>query len=431
MDLPQEILCHILAFLDSKKVIKQMRLVNRLFAVASTSYLFDSVQLSATTEDLRHAKLIRDRFKQLIKTIIVIPVAYEYVPPHLDYDYPVTAARGRLWSKKSHLVHRFDTCRRLYIESQEILKAKSLQRSFLDLLGAQNIKSIVFKDAYSPRRDINTLRQECCPQPNNCTESRRFHKFFAVFPNLLPQEVIAKLLSSLLLVALSASKNTKAFAVESSNDSFSLVETTFQMPIDKGHKKSLALSSLTHLRLIFGYSSINGAMPRKYNRRLVKCPSLFPNLEHLSIDVGAASRELFKYQGITSFQAVFRRCRFKKLRVLELIHTNSKANELGTLLFSMPTLQTLTIVKHTLESGLWYDIIEQLAERSYFVEVHIDEIREGFDKRWINDKWSDWFGEIDAFLLGNGPNPFSLEQLSLWDDKKAARQSQRRGYVWA
>lgn len=79
----------------------------------------------------------------------------------------------------------------------------------------------------------------------------------------------------------------------------------------------------------------------------------------------------------------------------------------------------------------WYEVFDSVRQSMHLKTIEVDEISGGFHSDWHRGRWSDFFGNLKEHLLQDGPNPFSLEQLSLWEDKRVMAQCKMRGYLWA
>lgn len=74
------------------------------------------------------------------------------------------------------------------------------------------------------------------------------------------------------------------------------------------------------------------------------------------------------------------------------------------------TLSRLTIDGAHLDSGSWKGLLDCAREKLRLESVRMTRLRKGFEQPWEKDTWDD-YGEVQAFYMGNGGNPFTWEAM--------------------
>lgn len=173
----------------------------------------------------------------------------------------------------------------------------------------------------------------------------------------------------------------KEFAIEPLDEDLWLSARSFKMMPRQVSPAATVLSNLTKLKFTLTHSVPLATDESVFkDMHIAKALSSACNLEVLFVE--ADFENVFKVFDVTSFEAIFRGCEFRKLKTLYLFGLDAKVQEVLHFLSQIEKLERLAIHCCELKDGLWSDLAEWT--RTY-----------GHLKYASFDQLYGWFGEVD------------------------------------
>lgn len=185
---------------------------------------------------------------------------------------------------------------------------------------------------------------------------------------------------SILLAMSTASNPVREFAIEYEPFEYglSLYVQSFNMMPRQAQRAAAVFSNLTKLRLTLIHddnflSKDEGVFK---NMQIAKILSTASNLEILFIEAGF--RDVFDAFGVTSFEAVFHGCQFRKLKTLYLFALDARVQEMLGFLGRIERLEHFAISCCNLKSGLWSDLAEWTRAYGHLKYASMSQLYGGF-----------------------------------------------------
>ena len=125
-------------------------------------------------------------------------------------------------------------------------------------------------------------------------------------------------------------------------------------------------------------------------------------------DLGQGHGELTN--GVSMFSAVLRDCEFPVLNTLSLHSFRFSEAEIVSFLSRHYTLARLIINTAHMDSGSWKGLLDCTRGKLNLESVTMTQLYDVFEGEWSRNGWIDR-GEVKAFYVSNGGNPFATEAL--------------------
>ena len=419
MELPPELLADVVQYL-SRRDLKQLRSTCRRLAEQVVPFLFDSIFLSTDASDLKRAELASISYGRQIRNVVVSFVPYNELT-WLSYQKTVRLEKGMRFGRLSyscrfqqHMAHnykRFCTARHRAAQPSSASRMYELLEMVLNT--GPNIRTVIV----TRRQSFNEvdLADYCCWE--NCPLSLKEHAMFRITPlqGTIGHQSLD--LSPLLLtIAKSGVAVIKKLVMDSfqhhgSGGTFRVSHETFGRLERHMSQVSAFLANLVKLRLAlqqFRKGQTNPTAPRAIARFL----SQAQNLECLYLEAFSYRDEVHPFgRHILQDLGV---CRLPKLRVLILRHSEIFGDELLPLLETLPGLKHLVLESCDLKEYFWKDLLEKIKMQHHLETLHLCYIA---NTAVSSFRYVDYCDEVKRFLVGDGPNPFSVEHLAKFRHK--------------
>lgn len=118
----------------------------------------------------------------------------------------------------------------------------------------------------------------------------------------------------------------------------------------------------------------------------------------------------YQTNGVSMFSAVLRGCEFPVLVTLSLHFFRFTEAEIVSFLSRHSTLARLKITDAHMDSGSWKSLLDCTRGKLNLESVTMTQLYDGFGEDWNEIGWID-HGEVKAFYVSNGGNPFATEAL--------------------
>ncbi|KAL8829957.1 MAG: hypothetical protein Q9191_001712 [Dirinaria sp. TL-2023a] len=408
MELPYELLRQVVQHL-SRRDLKQLRSTCRQLAEQIVPFLFDSVFLSTDPYDLEQAERAIISYRQQIRSVLVSVVAYNELT-RLDYYKKVRLQRkkgsfhlpphSRFDQHMQHNYKRYCTLQNKSAQPGCTSKLEELLRMVINT--APQISTITI----TPRSRFNELELANCCRWKTCPLPPEAHAMFRIMPLHSYKKIKFLDLSPLLLIIGSSGATGLRAMVMDSFPFFQISNGTFGRLEGRISQVSAFLANLAKLRLTLDYRHIEqtrlarpGAVARFLSQaRNLECLYL-ENFSHRS-DIYPTEPNRLRDLGV---------CQLPKLRVLILRQGEMSGDEILRSLKTLPRLKHLVLEYCALEGYLWKVLIEKIK-----MQHHLESLRLCFIRGYALLEWPyvDYCGEVKRYLVGDGPNPFSKEELA-------------------
>lgn len=431
--LPPEILGLVCRNLP-KNVLKQVRQVSKMWDSAVVPYLFDEIFISHDIADFRIAKLVILRFKHCIRTLVFSSVYYtemdrESFDERMDGEFDVDADSVNDTGIR-HSDHAF-TLYRIARKNQQENIANGSASAYLSfvLTSLPHIRKIILTDSSSTRSMScqslqvyqSRLLKVCSIKDCDLTANEHLH---AVAQSGFSRKGSTNPWRLVLFALRTTSASVKELTMEPRDMGLATKAAAFSMsPGDLGQTK-LTFRNLTKIRFSLLVDtrrySIN-ADTRYVHQNITKLLRVAVNLESLSLDIFENGLPL-KLKA--TLYEILGRCKFPKLRSLNLAFLASSDVELLRLLRHSRKLEHLTIECHNLTRGSWVRVADWIrASLPLLKHAELNGLYGGFDDPWKKSKYMDSYGYVGDFLFAHGENPFTTKALEKYHaDKNANRQ---------
>lgn len=398
-----------------KSHLKKLRLAGKKLSEVAIPFLFNSVFLSRDPTDLKKAENVLVHFNSCIKTVVVSPLRYGNID-RIGYKRLVIKYRGRHNLPETSCfdehVKMGDKQYGLRDELSECSMAQAVRKVVAD---GSKIRKLVITHR---RRHEDLTEIEFCKYCRwaDCPIPHEDHTMF----RLSPLESIVNSSASdigLPVEALLSEPNAKiqVLILEPS----STLGTSFSLPVIFFSRKpesmmdsmSAFLGNLTKLRLTID-QWFDGRTRELSSGAIAKQLALACNLEYLYLELLRPAVER------STFTNTLGGCHFPKLRVLIVRGTGMADDGLVTLFHHSPELKHFVLEFCYLDGYLWKDVLREIKDSTNLESLHMNGLRGGFEEAAGFGPFATYYdtdGYVDEFMFRDGPNPFSLEQLRLYD----------------
>ena len=425
MQLPPEILDFISAYLV-KRDLKQLRLACKELAEVAVPYLFDTLFLSHDQLDLIYAEWMLAYFYPMIKTVVVSPLRYKELDQSSYEEAVCRVTRCERLSQfsffDSHIAvgyRQYCTVWKRTAQPPSMAPIEELLRKTVNC--APNVSRLVIthRHRYSDIMDDELMRG--CPGWL-CPIPQEMHACFRLSPwQSLKISNSADIERPLVAILSEPDASMKELIMDPVQEGTGC----FKMPIE----------------CFFSFGSMKDRMPRfliglaklrlNINEQFAGQPDFFSTgiiadlLSHAQ-NLKCLYLELHS-PGSTpgTFRHTLGGCKFPKLQILVLKEYSLDVNELIEFFSYSPGLKHFIIESCWLIRYLWKDLIEDIKAHTKLEAIHMNVLQQGFEaatgRRGL-DCYVDENGDVENFVLHNGPNPFSVERLGSytaewWQDK--------------
>lgn len=427
-----------------------VRSVSRTLAKIATPLCFDSIFLSIDPLDLEKAKDILKEFTSMIKTLVISPVRYESLA-EVEYRKVVQTLQGSRYHlpKRTQIREHISLGYKDYSSVQERSSHPRAQYDMLSCLSmalqtAPNLEKVVITHR---RRHAELTGQELAKfcSLKKCQISVEMHAIFRLSPHQSrigrASPDVSDALSSIIMFSKPKVRelivepgNTRlvrdtmslCFKVAVDSDLASLFFTTTRRDI------SNFMSNLSRLRLeidTWGNREPSGT------DLIASMLAYAGGLEHLFLQGFNGLHDKGNNPTTTSVYYMLRRCRFQRLRVFVLGHSIIDGDDLLPLIASSPVLKSLVIDKCFLVDDQWEHLIEGIKANTCLNDLVMDRLSGAeFGEFWGDGQrppnYVDCAGDVNNFILHEGPNPFSVESRkrymdTWWSDGKCQESPMR------
>lgn len=419
--LPTELLALCVEDLSGKD-LKHLRLASQTLARKLTPFLFTSIYLSRYSNDLEQAESVLRSFKNLITTIVISPLRYPGLSPQA-YKFLVHEARQTRNERvgdanedkliSEHMSQGFKEYRR--VQRKAANKPSGLSK-------LEDILLRVFQDAPRVRKVVITHRQRFSPMEGdvlaqychlrNCSLSPETHAMFRLTPlealgcnsvNNRELKDLARVLLALIPAGTGKIKEIVMDPLDSRDYIFQIPFRSLESLSQHTPQVATFMASLTKLRLNI---DIGGPMTRFFTQTR--------NLRCLLLETDCSSNNTFK--------SCLEGCQFPELRILILKKTSMAGADLQSIFGSVPKLKYIVLEGLAMkgeEEG--QDLLEQIKIYTALETAHIGCIFcydfvlvQNPSPHWEEPaplEYRDLNGDVAEYLLRDGPNPFSGEEL--------------------
>ena len=182
---------------------------------------------------------------------------------------------------------------------------------------------------------------------------------------------------SILLAMSTASNPVKEFAIVPSDGDLWLFVQSFNLMPRQARWAAAVFSNLTKLKLTLIHDNLLSKDEGVFkDMQIAKTLSTANNLEVLFIE--AEFENVFDVFGITSFEAVFHGCHFRKLKTLYLFALHAQVQEMLGFLSHIEKLEHFVISCCELKTGLWSDLAEWSRTYGHLKFASFDQLYGGF-----------------------------------------------------
>ena len=374
VDLPAELLNLILkGGKVTKKDLKALRLQCRRLESVASPLLFDEILISLYDADLDIARAVLPKFGSHIRTLVVLPVYETQYNSHGDnYDLE----RPDDFRKDQEKLASY--YRTLFAEQKKNLRSGTPERLIEEVFRlAHKIQAVIFEKSRGTRqRPLVKL-----------TGLRHAYRWPASW--------------ALTMEELARKTHLRELRVGEHDESLVASETLFL------HTIHMATQPVNHFATILPQLEI---LQLKFEKEeghedgIADALAQAVNLKTLSL----ATRKV-KYNNITTFNMLFKGCKFPKLQTLMLYRVVCKEKEIEQLMRGSPLLNIVIFIGLILSSGRW----DALAER---MQPFLCKARYIFWTRLFEGYISNGHGyedhsqETPRFFRNGEDNPFTKER---------------------
>ena len=418
MYFPPEILSNVLSH-QPKTELKTARLVCKAFDAAAVPFLFKDIYLIARYADMEKASLLASQFGSYVKTLTLSSETF-------DSDLSLETFRQTIPNEDLATSYH-DSYRKLEEEQKELLSGGEFfghlcntltlllrlekvvltngrrteklcwcQQAYIDG-HSRNYDSFLDKN-YAELKSLRTPPKHICITSINGFEQRKW--------NVLPQ----------ILCALYTTGNTKVKAIATVFCRPGPTIDAFCITPRQSYCTAKILPNLTSLDLYLDFNCLDSNEDEIYSDRVIsRTLAAATNLESLVI---VLIDDYFGWEQEedvpTTFELMLGGCNMPKLVTFALHVSVLTESEATNFLRHSPRIKHMSLVDDRLTSGSWEKLFNtikaSLALESFNFNNLISYIEEpskaGFDCENYNP-----CPAIKKFLLGCGPNPFSVAAL--------------------
>ena len=403
-----------------KTDLKKARFVCKAFDAEAVPFLFKDIYLIARYADMEKATLLASRFGSYVKTMIL---SSEWFDDRMTWER-FKRRVGNVKLAKSY----YDSYRRLEFEREELLTGGEF---FYHLCNTLAILPLLHKVILTDGERTEDL---CwCQQAYVDGHSRAFDPFsdedYPELKNLRPppEHHCVKASSGLgqmecnvwsqLFRALYTTGHTKVKTIVTEVCGSGLTVSAFFKSPRQTYCTTNVLPILTslHLHLDFHTYYYNEDDESFLEPVIAQTLSAAINLESLMIelmDTGFDDEQ--EDQGITTFELVLEGCKMPRLRTFGLTDFSVPEDGMTDFLQHSQGIRHLSLDDVRLTSGSWEDMFKTIKDNLSLETFEFDNLQGGVaeltEAGFICEEYQP-YPAIKEFLLGDGPNPFSVEAL--------------------
>lgn len=421
--LPPELVALVCSHLPNKD-LKAARRVCRTYEQAAAPYLFDTVFLSFEMADLRIAKLVADRFKHYIHTLVFSSYYYEPMDEGEFADaLDIKSDATGVW----HWAHlHLEYGHQLYCNARKTYK-ETLQNGScaaylaLILASSANVRKIILTDTESSRSiALESLREYesrplKCPV-EGCVQSNFQHYGIVGHQSGFSLGNAANPWRAVILGLTATRTRVEELTMEPGHRERATETSAFKLsPGDLGQAK-VCFAALTKIRLSLDLTRSVA------HRNVAKLLRSAINLECLALDTLYG-----EWDGIMLHE-VLARCKFGKLKSLNLAFFHSTKDELLGLVEHSRGLEHITLDGHTLTSGSWMHVAKWIRSSLPLLKsAEMNYLYRGFSIAYADTVYMDVYGRVGDFLFANGKNPFTTKAIKKYRaDRQAGLETTNR-----
>ena len=415
MQFPLELLAIIAKYLN-KTDLKRLRLVCRRLAEITAPFLFTSIFLSPDPYDLEHAGLTLGRFKNLVKTIILSPLRYPKMSL-MQYEVRVNEVRDRIglwipvWQLSRHMAKGY----KIYCRIEQRISQGSALTNFEDMMErvlreAPNARQVIIthRNRFQHMQD-EELKQYCHWSRSRCSLAPETHEVFRLTPlQSLGDSRSPRIAQSFFAIIPAGTRKIKEVMMQTPGPNggvFRMPIENFAPPARYTFQVSTFMANLVKLRL-----DIDDVSKEKESLRqgtMAKFLSQARNLENLFLaTTESCDKGMFRF--------TLGCCRFPRLRILVLKNTGIDGVDLEPFLKGAPRLKRLVLEGCITTGFLAEQLLEQIRAATALEALHMNCVFRDLGDVWDQEAslhYWDYHGEVEKYLLHDGPNPFSVQQL--------------------
>ena len=419
MNFPPEILSSVLSHLP-KTETKTARLVCKAFDAAAVPFLFKDIYLIARYADMEKASLLASRFGSYVKTLILSSENFE---AHVTWrTFKCTMANRKLAKSYYH------SYRKLQDEQEELRSGGEFFGHLCNILTVlPHIQTVILTNG------DRTEKLCWCQQAYVDGRSRNYDPFLGKhYPELKslsqpPEHECETSINGLddpecnawhqILSALYTTGNTKVKAIATELCRAGLTVNAFCMMTPRQrYCTAKVLPNLTslHLHLEFDFGLFGDEISS--DRVIARTLSAAINLKSLVIEAIEASIESEKeYRHTpTTFQMLLEGCDMPKLVTFGLGNSAFREAEMTNFLQNSQQIKHMSFHDLTLISGSWENMFHTIKGSLALERFEFESLQGGLkqlSKAGFDCTEYEPYPAIEKFLLGGGPNPFSVAAL--------------------
>ena len=433
-----EILSSILSH-QPKTDLKTARLVSKAFDATAAQFLFRDIYLIARYADMEKASLLASRFGSYVRTLILSSEKF-------DHENLWTKIHERTKPNEVLTGSYYEFYQKLEDERQELRSGGEFFGHICNTLAVlPHLQKIILTNG-------ERTKNLCwCQQAYDDGHSRNYNPFLDKdYPELesllpIPDHICLTTTNGLeytdwnvwpqILCALYTTGNTKVKAIATESCGSGLTVNAFCMTPRQEYCTAKVLPNLTSLHLHLGYNFDENDEDEIYSDRVIaRTLSAAINLESLVIEViGRPIGWEGEEHTPTAFELILGGCDMPKLVTFGLDNSAFTEEAMTKFLQHSQRLKHLSFLDVELMSGSWEKMFDTIKgslalETFHFEFLHggIAELSEaGFDCEDYEP-----FPAIEKFLLGAGPNPFSVAALEYAaTENQYLRKQRKRRYL--
>ena len=418
MNFPPEILSSVLSHLP-KTELKTARLVNKAFDAAAVPLLFKEMYLIARYADMEKASLLASRFGSYVKTLIL---SSEFFDSQASWEMFKSTIPDRGLAKSYYKAYR-----NLEKEQQELLSGGEFFGHLCNTLTVlPHLRKVILTNG-------ERTRKLCwCQQAYVDGHSRNYNPFvdkrYPELKSLRPPpehrcvttingldqvdwNVWHQILSALYTTGVS---KVKTIATELCNSG--LTVSAFCMTHRQRYCAAKVLLNLTSLHLHFDFYERDDLDEICTDRVIARTLSAAVNLKSLVIDTvdHHIKREAEYQHAPTTFETILEGCDMPNLLSFGLGNSAFREAEMIIFLQHSQRIKHLSLRDLTLISGSWENMFHTIKGILALETFEFESLRGGvaeLSQAGFDCTEYDCYPAIEKFLLGGGPNPFSVVAL--------------------
>ena len=425
MQLPLELLAIVAKYLG-KTDLKRLRLVCKRLAEITAPFLFTSIFLSPDPYDLEHAELTLWRFKNLVKTIFLSPLRYPKISL-LQYEARVNEIRCRsyLWAPTWQMSRHIAKGYMIYCRKEQRTSQTSASTNFEVMVErvlreAPNARKVII--THRERFQDEELRQYCSWLRCSLTPER--HELFRLTAlQGLGDSRSLGIAQSFFAIIPAGTKKIKEVMMQTPGPDggvFRMPMESFALPAGYTFQVSTFMANLVKLRL-----DIDDASKEKESLRkgvTAKFLSQARNLQHLFLGTSeSCDNGMFRF--------TLGCCRFPRLRILVLQNTGMDGVDLEPFFKGAPKLKRLVLEGCITTVFVAEQLLELIRAVTTLEALHMNCVFRDLGNPWDQEEsfqYWDYNGDVEKYVLHDGPNPFSAQQLKRYISDSRKKSSKNR-----